>query len=158
MRNNAAAVAVNGRGPYGGYRGESGQDPLDVLALVKEMYFIDAGRVYLTGHSMGGGGTVLVGFDHAEHFAALAPLAGFGAATQLEKAKTMPIFIGAGTLDALVPIESARAFHKAATDLGMPEVKYVEKEYDHVAVVDYLLDEVFDWFDAHKKEVTEGGE
>lgn len=144
-------ASVNGRGPYGGYRGKSGQDVTDVLDLLQAIYPIDESRTYLTGHSMGGGGTVAIGFNEAERFAALAPIAGFGAVSQLEKAKDMPIVVGQGTEDALVPVERAREFVEAARKLGMT-VEYLEREgVDHIAIVDQVMDEVFDFFEKHKK-------
>ena len=145
------AVSVNGRGPYTGYRGAAEKDVLDVTDLVQKVWKVDADRVYLMGHSMGGMGTVQVGFDHAERFAALAPIAGFGQASQLAKAPAMPIFIAQGSNDALVPVEGARAFHQAANTAGR-EVEYVEKEgTDHLLIVDQVMAGVFDFFDAHRR-------
>ena len=145
-------ASANGRGPYGGYRGNSGQDVTDVLDILQEIYPVDITRTYLTGHSMGGGGTVSIGFAHPERFAALAPIAGFGSPQQLQKAVDMPLFIGQGDQDALVPVESARALYQAAKDLDMPHVKYVERAgVEHLTIVDHVMDEVFDWFDAHRK-------
>jgi poly(3-hydroxybutyrate) depolymerase len=145
------AVAVNGRGPYTGYRGAAEKDVLDVTDLVPKLWKVDPARVYLMGHSMGGMGTVLIGFDHAERFAALAPIAGFGAPAQLAKAPKMPIFLGQGDQDALVPVEGARAFHQAAKTEGR-DVVYVEKAgTDHIVIVDQVMKDVFDFFDAHRR-------
>ncbi len=144
-------ASVNGRGPYGGYRGNSGQDVIDVLDVVQATYPIDPKRVYIMGHSMGGGGTVRVGFDNAERFAAMAPIAGFGSVEQLKKAPDMALFIGQGDADALVPVASARAFHEAAQELGM-DVKYIELPgVEHGPIVDQVMNDAFDWFDAHSK-------
>lgn len=144
-------ASVNGRGPYGGYRGDSGKDVIDVLDTIEAIYPIDKKRVYIMGHSMGGGGTVLVGFNNAQRFAAMAPIAGFGSAAQLKKAPGMPLFIGQGDADALVPVASARAFYHAAKDLGM-DVKYIELPgVEHVPIVDEVMNDAFDWFDAHTK-------
>jgi poly(3-hydroxybutyrate) depolymerase len=145
------AVAVNGRGPYTGYRGAAERDVLDVTDLASRLWPVDPDRVYLMGHSMGGMGTVLVGFDHAERFAALAPIAGFGAPAQLAKAPDMPIFLGQGDQDALIPVEGARAFHQAAKTSGR-DVVYVEKAgTDHLLIVDQVMAGVFDFFDAHRR-------
>jgi predicted esterase len=145
------AVTVNGRGPYSGYRGAAERDVLDVTDLVQRLWPVDHDRVYLMGHSMGGMGTVLVGFDHAERFAALAPIAGFGQASQLAKAPRMPLFLGQGDRDALVPVEGARAFHQAAKTEGR-DVEYVEKAgTDHLLIVDQVMADVFDFFDAHRR-------
>ena len=152
QRRGYIVVSVNGRGPSGGYRGASGQDVIDVIDLIQDTYAIDAKRIYLTGHSMGGGGTVLVGFNNAERFAALAPIAGFGGASQLEKAKDMPLIISQGDEDALVPVASARAFYKAAQDLGMAQVKYIEKAgVEHLGIPTVVMDQLFDFFDEHSK-------
>ena len=133
------------------YRGDSGQDVTDVLDVIQATYPIDSKRVYIMGHSMGGAGTVRVGFDNAERFAAMAPIAGFGGAAQLKKAPDMPLFMGQGEADALVPVASARAFHNAAEGLDM-DVKYVELAgIDHIAIVALVMSDVFDWFDAHPK-------
>jgi poly(3-hydroxybutyrate) depolymerase len=145
------AVAVNGRGPYTGYRGAAERDVLDVTDLVQRLWEVDPHRVYLMGHSMGGMGTVLVGFDHADRFAALAPIAGFGQASQLAKAPKMPLFLGQGDRDALVPVEGARAFQQAAKTEGR-DVEYVEKAgTDHLLIVDQVMKGVFDFFDAHRR-------
>jgi predicted esterase len=145
------AVAVNGRGPYTGYRGTAERDVLDVTDLVQRLWRVDPDRVYLMGHSMGGMGTVQVGFDHAERFAALAPIAGFGQASQLAKAPRMPVFLAQGDRDALVPVEGARAFHQAAKTEGR-DVEYVEKAgTDHLLIVDQVMADAFDFFDAHRR-------
>jgi len=146
------AVSVNGRGPFGGYRGDSARDVLDVLDLIQRVYAIDESRTYLMGHSMGGAGTVRVGFENADRFAALAPIAGYGSAEDLAKAPEMPLFMGQGALDALVPVESARAFYEAAQELGMANLEYVQSPgTDHVAIVAEVMSQVFDWFDSHSR-------
>ena len=145
-------ASVNGRGPYGGYREASAQDVIDVLDLVQRVYPIDENRTYLMGHSMGGGGTVRIGFENADRFAALAPIAGYGSTEDLAKAPDMPLFLAQGELDVLVPVERARNFHQAAQALGMPLVHYVENEgTDHVAIVAEVMSQVFDWFDSHRR-------
>ena len=140
-------ASVNGRGPYGEYRDASAQDVIDVLDLVQRVYPIDETRTYMMGHSMGGEGTVRVGFEYADRFAGLAPIAGYGSVQDLAKAPGMPLFLAQGELDALVPVERARSFHQAAKDLGMPTVHYVEDEdTDHVTIVAEVMDQIFDWF------------
>ena len=144
------AASVNGRGAYGGYRGDSARDVLDVLDLVQRVYAVDEGRTYLMGHAMGGAGTVRLGFENAERFAALAPIAGYGSAEDLAKAPEMPLFLAQGALDALVPVESARAFYETAQELGMANLEYVEDPAaDHVGIVAKVMAQVFDWFDSH---------
>jgi alpha-beta hydrolase superfamily lysophospholipase len=146
------AVAVNGRGPYHGYHGKGETDVIDVMNLVQRAWPVKAGNTFLTGHSMGGAGTVLVGFGHHERFAALAPIAGWHLKIHLEKAVQMPLLISAGEKDALVSVEDMRKFHQMALELEMPDVEYIEVQgAAHVGVVNDVLDRVFDWFDQHSK-------
>src|SRR5204863_3843936 len=53
----------------------SEKDVMNVLDLVKKEYAIDPDRVYLMGHSMGGGGTWHLGIKYPDVWAALAPIA-----------------------------------------------------------------------------------
>jgi predicted esterase len=74
----AFVVAPTNRKPYGFDWQDWGRlDALEVLDLVKEKFPIDADRVYLTGHSMGGHGTWHIALTHPDLFAAAAPFAGW---------------------------------------------------------------------------------
>ena len=104
----------------------------------------------LMGHSMGGAGTVRLGFENAERFAAVATIAGYGSVEDLAKAPEMPLFMAQGGEDALVPVESARAFYEAAQELGMANLEYVENPgTGHVGIVAEVMAQAFDWFDSH---------
>jgi dienelactone hydrolase len=71
-------VAPTNRRPYG-YNWENWgrMDALEVLEIAVRKFDIDPGRIYLTGHSMGGHGTWHLGIDYADQFAAIGPSAGW---------------------------------------------------------------------------------
>ena len=52
-------------------------DALEVLALAKKQFGTDPRRMFLTGHSMGGHGTWIIGVTYPDQFAAIAPSAGW---------------------------------------------------------------------------------
>lgn len=52
-------------------------DALEVLSLATRKFHPDPSRIYLTGHSMGGHGTWYMGTTYPDHFAAIAPSAGW---------------------------------------------------------------------------------
>jgi predicted peptidase len=56
-----------------GYQGVAEKDVLDVLADVKRRFPIDENRVYLTGLSMGGGGTLWLGLTRPDVWAGRTP-------------------------------------------------------------------------------------
>lgn len=49
-----------------------------ILDMTEEAYNVDAGRIYITGHSNGSMMTLSLAAANAERFAAIAPIAGFG--------------------------------------------------------------------------------
>jgi len=152
-------AAANGRGPVSGYTRESGgeQDVMDVIALVEKNYNIDASREYLAGHSMGGGGTWRLGFEYRTRFAALAPIAGTRPSPAIDAAistgRKMPMLVICGAKDALVPVEGCRQVADKLKSLGYA-AKYLEfPNDDHFSVAVVSIKFIFDWFDAHRKEM-----
>jgi len=75
-----------------------------VLGAMKEKYRVDAGRVYATGHSNGGGFTYLLWANRPDVFAAIAPSAAAGARPQKDT-KPCPTLHLAGEKDPLVKFE-----------------------------------------------------
>lgn len=71
-------VAPTNRRPYGfDWEGWGAKDALEALAHFEASTPHDPERVYLTGHSMGGHGTWMVGAQNPQRFAAIAPSAGW---------------------------------------------------------------------------------
>jgi poly(3-hydroxybutyrate) depolymerase len=132
-RHNVIYVEVHGRG-NSQYLSLGEQDVLRCIAEVKQRLSVDEERVYLTGESMGGSGTWIVGSRHPHLFAAVAPIFGGwdqrllpGAyaphATLLserfvqeaqssfagaEGLLNVPVFISHGDADAAVTVEYSR--------------------------------------------------
>ena len=141
-------VSPNGRGPFGGYTGDSEKDVLDVLARVQLLWPIAPRHVFLTGHSMGAMGTWMIGFRHADRFAALAPLAGRPAELQtigLSKAPQMPVLMYHGTRDTIALIQPARELAKLA-EKELKRFKYVETQDDHFGIGVTSMPAIFEFF------------
>lgn len=132
----------------------SEKDVLNVLALVRKEYRIDPKRIYLMGHSMGGGGTLHLGMKHPELWAALAPLAPaiYSDPARLEKIRKTPIIVVQGELDQLVQAENTRKWVETMEKLKMDH-RYIEiKGGDHILSIcanPKMIAEVFDFFDQH---------
>jgi pimeloyl-ACP methyl ester carboxylesterase len=144
----------------GGYFGDSEADVLRVLGIVEAAYSIDPKRVYLTGLSMGGYGTLSIASRHPELFAAIAPVCGFGAegsaivagarwpAVDLEPLRAMPVWAFHGDADPVVPVGESRSLVEGLRALGN-EARYTEypgvghEAWDHAyaggALLDWLL-------------------
>lgn len=112
----------------------SEQDVLNVLALVRKDYAVDPKRIYLMGHSMGGGGALYLGMKHKGLWAALAPLAPaiYSPPAGLADIRATPIIVAQGDQDLLVKVENTRRWVAEMKDLGM-DYQYIEiKGGDHV--------------------------
>ncbi len=71
-------VCPTNGGPYGfDWENWGRLDALQVLHIAKSTLNIDPNRIYLTGHSMGGHGTWIIGAQYPDQFAAIGPSAGW---------------------------------------------------------------------------------
>ena len=148
-------AAVNGRGPVSSYLRENGaeKDLLDVIALMEKNYSIDKEHIFLTGHSMGGWGTLNLGLEHRDKFAALAAMAGWQpiANKTLETGKKIPVLLTAGGRDVQMLSSDIIGIHEKLKKFGYPTRMVVFSQDDHVATFGSSVPHMFAWFDAHRK-------
>jgi len=134
----------------------SEKDVMNVLAITRKELNIDAKRIYLMGHSMGGGGTWHLGLKYPQLWAALAPIAPaiYRKPSELTKIKTMPVIIVQGDADFLVPVKIARAWVAKMKELKMDH-KYIEYPGGgHVKVAFDSQPQIFEFFNARKRKVA----
>jgi predicted peptidase len=135
----------------------SEKDVLNVLDLVRKEFTIDHDRIYLMGHSMGGGGTWHLGIKYPDRWAALAPIAPaiFRAPDDLEKIKHIPVILVQGDKDKLVPVAGARSWAEEMKKLGMT-YEYIEVPGgDHISIASQNLPKIFEFFDKHPRKAKE---
>jgi predicted peptidase len=133
--------------------GEYWTDTEAVIALLDEVmskYAIDASRVYLTGHSMGGFGTWYLAYKHPEKFAAIAPMSASLVTTAwASRLKMMPIWAFHGEKDNLVPVSDTQDLIDRLRALGN-EVRFtVLPNRDHYILDTYDNQELYSWFLQH---------
>lgn len=103
---------------------------LKALSDTMAAYESDPTRVYLTGNSMGGGGTWKIGSEHPDLFAALMPICGYGTPEMAEPLKNMPIYAFHGLLDRNVSVQETRKMVAAVRATGNTRVYYTEYPFD----------------------------
>lgn len=131
----------------------SEKDVFNVLEIVKNEFTIDTNRIYLMGHSMGGGGTLYLGMKHKEIWAGLGAVAPaiYSSPDQLSAIAKMPIIIVQGDEDRLVRVEATRRWAEKMKEISMPH-KYIEVAGgDHVRVAPDHLPDIFAFFDQHRR-------
>ena len=159
----AAPMGYNDHGGYGMRRsapddpdeppnlgGLSELDVMNVLEAVRKEYTVDPRRIYLMGHSMGGGGTWYLGMKYRDIWAALAPLSPSIRSSREELAtiKDMPVIVVGGDRDRPRCVENTRLWVAKMKELGM-RYEYIEVPFGgHTDVVmhspENLTKRVFD--------------
>lgn len=125
----------------------SEKDVINVLEIVLKNYPVDRKNMFLSGHSMGSGGTWYIGGKYHKYWKALAPMSGpfvLEEGYPWENVKDKPIYITEGTL-ALASLESSRRLRDYAERTGL-DYLYEEVEADHGGMVPRMLPNVFEFF------------
>ena len=140
-----APMGYNSRGWYGSRgpggataRGGAGDDPpnlgelseldvMNVLDIARREFNVDPKRMFLMGHSMGGGGTFYLGPKHPELWAALAVAApaAYGSPDVLVSVKDIPMVVIQGDQDTLVDVKRTREWVAKMKELGIKHT-YIE--------------------------------
>ena len=140
--------------------GEDWSEHLDtVVALIKETskkYPVDKTRVYLTGISMGGGGTWQLAMKAPELFAAIAPVCGKGRRWTTEPLKGLPVWMFHGDKDPVIMVQEAYIMNDALKEMGNEVRMTIYPGVQHNSwSATYSNPELYDWFLSHKKEISD---
>lgn len=109
---------VDPEGKLAGWQKEGGYDDRDLkffdamLASLRQDYHVDDKRIYVTGHSNGGGFTYLLWAKRGDQIAAVAPCAATGL-TLFKQLKPKPVLHLAGENDPLVKFDWQKATMEA---------------------------------------------
>ena len=130
----------------------SEKDVMNVLALVRKEFNVDDQRIYLMGHSQGGGGARHLAEKYSDTWAAVALLAPalFNAQVTAEsKITKVPMLLAVGDQDSL--ITSARTFSAQLKGLNVAH-EYIEMPgLDHGTIIMGSMPNVFQFFPKHVK-------
>lgn len=138
-----------------GYQGVAEKDVWDAVADVKKRFSIDEDRTYLTGLSMGGGGTLWIGLTRSDFWAAIAPVCPApppGTDIYFPNAANVPVHLFQGDADPVVRVEGTRkiveAIRQTGTTLAYDEYPNVQ----HDSWVNaYQNGAIFEWFKPFKR-------
>ena len=134
----------------------SEKDVMNVLAIVRKDFPIDDQRIYLLGHSMGGGGAFHLAIKYPEMWAAVATIAPavYASRDRLEKIKHLPVIIVQGAKDGLVPVKQTRRWVEKMKQLKMKYVYIEVADGGHIFVAFSNLPKIFDFLAQQSKKET----
>ncbi len=151
------AAAPLARGTAG-YQGIPEQDVYDMIDDLKSRFLIDEDRIYLTGLSMGGGGTLWLGLTRPDIWAAIAPVCPAPPEGTLElagNAANLPVHLSIGDKDFLY--QTAQEW-KAKLEPSAQRLDYVE--YPGVGHNSwewaYKDGFIFEWFSQFRRDLFPG--
>jgi poly(3-hydroxybutyrate) depolymerase len=170
-----APMGYNARGWYGsqgagnqlpgaGFRGDprnlgalSELDVMNVLDLMRREFCIDPNRIYLLGHSMGGGGAVYLATKYPQIWAGTATIAPalMGKTHPLEQARHIPSLVIQGDRDILVPVGGTRRLIRQMKKVGITH-QYIEvRGGDHLFIAFRYFREIFAFFNRSPRKPVE---
>jgi dienelactone hydrolase len=134
-------------------RQRSEDDVLAVMMLVEREYNADPSRRYLTGNSMGGGGTWWLASRHPDLWAAAAPVAFGGVLPEdVQPLSQVPLLAAVGDHDELGMLARVRE-SVAVLKAGHVYPGYLEiKGGTHTGSFDVALPQIFQFFAQHSRE------
>ena len=118
---------------------------------VVEKYNIKKDRICITGSSMGGFGTWMMGLTYNNFFSAIAPVSGGGMSWRTSNLKTTPVMATLGTEDDLVPMLYSELMVNGVNEAG-GNARLIRLEgkghndginyaYEHTKVIEWLLEQ-----------------
>jgi len=125
---------------------------MNVLAMVRQEFTIDDRRIYLMGHSQGGGGARHIAEKYPDIWAGVALLAPalFGAAPTADSPITkIPLLLAVGDQDSLM--NSVRTFSDQLDALKVQHAFVLKPGLDHGTIIMGAMPDVFAFFPKHVK-------
>jgi len=132
----------------------SEKDAMNVLAMVRKEFNVDDNRIYLMGHSLGGGGSLHMGEKYSTIWAGVAALApaAFGFQwTADSKLKNVPLLIIQGDADTTVRPAGSQQLSEELKGLNFQNEYILLPGLDHGGIIAGSMPDVFKFFAAHTK-------
>ncbi len=118
-----------------------------IIDSVAAEFEIKADRISITGSSMGGFGSWMMGLTYPSFFAAVAPIAGGGMAWRSSKLRTTPILAIHGSADEAVSIVYSQMMVNGVNASGGKAELITLQDYGHNDGIDYAYrnTKLIDW-------------
>lgn len=137
----------------------SEQDVMNVLDMVRKEFNIDPKRIYLTGHSMGGAGTLFLGAKHANLWAAIAPVAPASFMMNNNRAEILgrikdagvPVLLLTGDADEVVSPDNTRLWANTLKEINAEHVYIEQPGVTHGPVITTSQKDIYEFFAKHRK-------
>ena len=132
---------------------------MNVLDMMRKEFSVDPKRIYLTGHSMGGAGTLFLGAKHANLWAAIAPVAPASFMMNNNRAEILgkikaggvPVLLITGDADEVVAPSNTRMWAETLKELNVNHSYIEQPGVTHGPVITTSQKEIYDFFGKNVK-------
>ncbi|HWQ71177.1 MAG TPA: alpha-amylase family glycosyl hydrolase [Desulfitobacteriaceae bacterium] len=140
-------ITISPQCPEDSSWGEQIEILMMLLAEIEEKYQVNPQKLYLTGLSLGGYGTLQLAAQYPKRFAAIAPVCGGGDPKWAPLLKDIPIWAFHGAKDDIVPVEQSQKMVRAIKKLGGNIRLTVYPDAGHDSWVNAYNDpRLYEWF------------
>jgi predicted peptidase len=126
-----------------------------LISLVKEMekeHRVDSNRIYCTGLSMGGLGTLAMAIREPKLFSAIIPVCGGADMENIHKLSELPIWLFHGDRDDVIPLDNSIAIYQDLRLVNEHIFLTVYGDVYHDSWTEtYENDDTYDWLLKYKK-------
>lgn len=130
-----------------------------LLDHIEATHRIDAGRIYVTGLSMGGYGTWDLVLHYPDRFAAVVPICGGSFPFRARTLARTPIWAFHGALDVIVPLERSAEMARAIQAVGGDVKLTVYPETGHDSwTATYANPALYEWLLSHQRKPEKSGD
>ena len=126
-----------------------------LISLIKEImktYAVDKTRVYGTGLSMGGLGTLAIAIKEPGLFAAIIPVCGGADLKKIDRINQLPIWLFHGDADSVIPVENSLSIYDALKPINEHVFLTIYKGVGHDSWTEtYENEAVYEWLLTYRK-------
>jgi len=126
-----------------------------LISLIKEImkaYAVDKTRIYGTGLSMGGLGTLAIAIKEPGLFAAIIPVCGGADLKKIVRINQLPIWLFHGDADSVIPVENSLSIYDALKPINQHVFLTIYKGVGHDSWTEtYENEAVYEWLLTYRK-------
>ena len=126
-----------------------------LISLIKEImktYDVDKTRIYGTGLSMGGLGTLAIAIQEPGLFAAIIPVCGGADLKKIVRINQLPIWLFHGDADSVIPVENSLSIYDSLKPINKHVFLTIYKGVGHDSWTEtYENEAIYEWLLTYRK-------
>ena len=125
---------------------------ISLIEKTKAQYNVDDSRIYATGLSMGGYGTLAIAIERPDLFSGIIPICGGGDLKKIGRLKDMPVWFFHGDADTVVPVENSTKIYDILKPINDNVKITIYEDVGHDSWTQtYDNNDIYEWLLSQKK-------